>query len=495
MKNSSSHIIIEQERVYVLLTETGNDKMSCNERRSAGRLLKVTAVVWMVLYFLNLLLPDGLAFRVFDPYVDELYSRLACGNHIWLVILKWMSDSAFVFLPLAVFTDRKTFARIVSLFVLPVAIICLLCTNSFMAVIFDQLSDGTYIGAGLRLLRFFDEEAAAVFLDRGLRTGYYVVMYLLEIGVSVGVLLSSRKGLRFENRKSVCKFFEVLVFFVAISMPVYAPMYIGRGYGDSDSFWAFKAFSPAQLAWVIATVILGVAIYQALKRHSREEKYIVMVGITLAMFYQFNGLLTFFGELVAHRFPLQLCNIAAVIYLITLLTKNRAFSRFMVITNVLGAILAYVFCDSSSYGMTYIMNVHYIAQHTWVVLVPILCQALGIFEPLERRDIKSLFTGYNVYYFFIFIVGGIFTGLLELTGNDFWSCNYLYMFDKEASSNLLPFIAPLFDCKITLFGFFPITLVEPVVYLVFLGLSVAAFYLVYLLSKRKKSGRPKTALQ
>ena len=138
------------------------------------------------------------------------------------------------------------------------------------------------------------------------------------------------------------------------------------------------------------------------------------------------------------------------------------------------------------------MNVHYILEHTNVILIPILCATLGIFAPLKTRDIKHFVIGFTMYFTFILIVGGIFTGLKESIADQniasYWNCNYLYMFNKTETVGIVGFVGPLFDAKIKLFNFFTLSLVQPVIYLAFTAICTGAFFLIKLLLRNNKAG-------
>jgi hypothetical protein len=89
-----------------------------------------------------------------------------------------------------------------------------------------------------------------------------------------------------------------------------------------------------------------------------------------------------------------------------------------------------------------------------------------------------------MYFAFVLIIGGIFTGLKDTTGNDYWNCNYLYMFNKAESMKILGFVGPLFDANIKLFGFFTLNLAQPAIYAVFTAICTGAFFLIKFLLRK-----------
>ena len=82
------------------------------------KVAKATVVVWMCFYFLNIFLPDGLVLRAYEDI-----SHFVGGEKIWIVVLRWCNDLAFLVLPVAVFFKKRTFVKITAFFLLP---ICLL---------------------------------------------------------------------------------------------------------------------------------------------------------------------------------------------------------------------------------------------------------------------------------------------------------------------------------------------------------------------------------
>ena len=139
-----------------------------------------------------------------------------------------------------------------------------------------------------------------------------------------------------------------------------------------------------------------------------------------------------------------------------------------------------VLCDTTPFGVAYVMNIHYIFEHTVVILAPILCATLGVFPKLNNKHVIDFILGFTVYFGFVLLVGGIFTGLAERGGAnaDYWNCNYLFMFNKEESVAILGFVGPLFDVKIKLFDFFTLSLVQLVVYAVFAAICTGVFFLM-----------------
>ena len=102
------------------------------------------------------------------------------------------------------------------------------------------------------------------------------------------------------------------------------------------------------------------------------------------------------------------------------------------------------------------------------------------FPKLKNKHVLDFIVGFSIYFGFVHFVGSIFTGIKELGGPnaDYWNCNYLFMFNKEETAKIVGFVAPLFDIKIKLFDFYTISLVQLLVYVVFLAICVGVFFLM-----------------
>ena len=230
--------------------------------------------------------------------------------------------------------------------------------------------------------------------------------------------------------------------------------------------------------WIAWVIIEGVALTLLFRKKSYEDKYIVTLMLSLSLVMQYNQMFTCIGEITAHRMPFQLCNMAGFFILLMLLTKSERIYHFTLVINSVGALIALIVCDTTAYGVAYVMNTHFILEHTNVILTPILCATLGLFPRLKNKHVIDYLVGFGVYYTFVLIVGGVFTGLKELGGPnaDYWNCNYLYMFNKAETTSIVGFVAPFFDVKIKLFNFFTLSLVQLFVLIVFSAICTGAFF-------------------
>ncbi|MBQ7408540.1 MAG: YwaF family protein [Clostridia bacterium] len=447
-----------------------------SENPIVDKVLKVVVVVWMAIYFLNLFLPDAFAMRTFDDVTNYVG-----GENIWFAVVRWFNDVAFVILPIAIFFKKDLFNKFTAY---AVVAICLLNVAAYFEYIKWYTSTD---GAGIMALRFFGDETKAFFINHTFRSIYFGVSMFLELMLAIFITLRSFKSFKInKNVKSVLINVAAFVAILFAIIPIYVPQYLFKGYsmvgaGNLDNFKMGTFF---HIVWMIGVIIEGVVLSLVFKKKSYSDRFILVLILAFALIMQYNQMFTGIGEITTHRMPFQLCNMAGLFILLMLITKNEKIYHFTIVINSVGAIIAMAMCDTTPYGITYIMNIHYVTEHTNVILVPILCATLGIFAPLKTKDIKHFVAGFSIYFVAILLIGGTFTGLYESTGNSYWNCNYLFMFNKAESTKILSFVGPLFDVKFKLFDFFTLSLVQLVVYVVFLAICTGAFFLIKFLLRK-----------
>ena len=116
---------------------------------------------------------------------------------------------------------------------------------------------------------------------------------------------------------------------------------------------------------------------------------LVLYILALSLLMQYNQM---FGaiSLNIERLPFQLCNIGSYLILVALITKSKKIFDFTVIVNVVGVIFALAVpdLDLDGEGLFYLYNMHFILEHTNVLVVPILALLLKIFTRLDRKSLK-----------------------------------------------------------------------------------------------------------
>lgn len=440
------------------------------------KIAQIAVVIWMCLYFINLFLPDGLILRSYDniSYYTE-------GQDVWIVLLRWCNDLAFLVLPVAVFFKKKVFIKITGYFLL---LACLLNVGVYFINIEFFTSP---LGMGIAEIRFLSDGAKQFLRNEVFRSIWFGILSFLELMIIVFVIMRNFEVLKQKpDKKGVLTGLGVFLMLFLSIIPIYAPQYIFGGYSlvGENNFDNFKMGSPFHFIWIGAVIIEGIVLTKLFKKKSYQDRYILVLVLALSLIMQYNQMFTCVGEITTHRMPFQLCNMAGFFILLMLLTKSERIYHFVLVINTVGAIIAMVMCDTTPYGVAYVMNVHYILEHTVVILAPILCATLGLFPKLKNKHVLDFIVGFTIYFGFVHFVGSIFTGIKELGGPnaDYWNCNYLFMFNKEETSKIVGFVAPLFDIKFKLFDFYTFSLVQLLVYVVFLAICVGVFFLMRALS-------------
>lgn len=461
------------------------------------RIAKILVIVWMSIYFINLFLPDGLVLRTYND--TSMYQS---SENIWFVMLRWCNDVAFLVLPVAVFFKKDLFIKITGYFLSIVCLINVICYFKYIAFYTSPL------GAGIAEIRFLSEGAKAFLRDATFRSFYFGVMMYLELILIAYIFIRHFDVLKnqmvdlFTGKANVKGILLGLGAFLLIFLsivPIYAPQYIFKGYSRSDvqAFDTFKMAEPFHIIWVVMVIVEGVALTLLFRKKDYETKYIVVLMLALSLVMQYNQMFTCIGEITAHRMPFQLCNMAGLFILVMLLTRSERMYHFTLVINAVGALIAMALCDTSPFGVAYVMNIHYMLEHTNVILAPILCATLGLFPKLKSKHVIDFLVGWVIYFTFILLVGGTFRGLHNLGGPnaDYWDANYLFMFDKAETSSIVGFIGPLFDINFTLFNFFTFNLTQALIFLVFPLICTGVFFLMKVLLNigKKTDGFPEGA--
>jgi uncharacterized membrane protein YwaF len=192
------------------------------------------------------------------------------------------------------------------------------------------------------------------------------------------------------------------------------------------------------------------------------------------------------GELNCKRMPLQLCNLAAYLTLVSVVFKNRKVFLFNILVNVAGAIIAVLILDGDNSGVISKGNMHYIVEHHNIIITPILCLNLGIFDPIKKGEFKSFVKYFTIYFIAVLIIGTIFNGLAVALDSNWFKCNYLFMFDQAKAKKLIKIAGALFEpsIKIGYFTLYPI--IQITIYVVFSLIG----YLSYVIFRKTVKEKP-----
>ena len=432
------------------------------------KILKTLVVVFMTLTFINVLLPDEFVIGILKlPYRANVFEML----------IRWFNFVAFITLPIAVFFKRDTFKKISVYFCLPVVLIF---TLMFPTIIKGYTSE---LGTGIVDMRILQEFIATFMRNGVFRSAIFFGMVLSEITCIILMIIEDRKFLKF-NKDNIKSFITLLPILILIIMPIYAPETLFNTHTDL----IFLRFSWMHILWIIGLILEVIILCLIFRKRSEEDRYILVLILSLCLLIQYNQLFSSLGELTIERLPLMLCNVAAIVTVISIAFKNKGIYLFNILINVVGGIIALIVLDvETPNGIMGILskdNMHYIFEHNNVILIPILCLVLRVFTPFEKKDYKTFITYFTIYFLFVFVVGTIFNALGKMNNEvEYYYCNYMYLFDKETAAALIPFTAGLFDInfEIGYATFYPI--VQPAIYLLFVGLGTGMFFLLKKLVK------------
>lgn len=438
------------------------------------RIIKIATVAFCTLSFLNVFLPDAFA-------TSHEMSTLATMQEKFQAILRWLNYVCFTVLPIAVFQKNKYFEKLATAFCLPVAVINVLYFYDYLPYF---TSRG---GAGLRTVLILSDEFKDSLLNADFRTVFFGAICLTQLVALI--LLAYRNYGKPSVEKSELKNLVLIGLGITyMSLPIFTPQYL---FGHVDIM--VKRFSLPHIIWIVGIVAIIVVLHRIFKNKSYEVRYLLVLAMSWALLMQFSQMFSASSNLNIMKLPLQLCNLGSYFALLMLLKKSEKLYHFALIVNVVGAVIAIIMLDIGKdvSHLSRLWVVHYIVEHTKVLVVPILCLVLGIFKPLSKRSLKHFSIGFLIYYAFVLVLGTVANGLGRIYAGEsfssFYYANFLFMFDKDVAGGLTGGLTDsLFDIKIA-FGTFELyPVVQLAVLAVFMLLCAGVFFLIYALTKKQR---------
>ncbi|MBQ8322330.1 MAG: YwaF family protein [Clostridia bacterium] len=408
-----------------------------NNAKGIDTLIKILTIAFCALGILR--------FHLSDSFPEAVFS----GSDIFGTLLRWGSHVSYAVLPMSVFFDSRLFKNAALCFSLPVAILCAFNFEHLMEYFLSPLGNG------------WD---TAPFL----RYALYITELLLMISVP---LLVQRRDSHVFNVKDRGEWQNLALGLPAMllyMMPAYIPQAL---FGTTDI--KIEAFSTLHLAWIVLTVCEIVILYLFFRRKSKKDKWVLCAFIIIAQLFHSNSV--FLRGFRFSRIPLQLCCLAAFFYLIILITKNRRLFDFCYIANMIGALVAVVLASFSG-GALQFWNIHYMYEHTMVIVFPVLALSFGLFPRLDRTSLKSMYLIFSCYFLFCLVIG---LAINAFSGNPGCEVNYFYMLDYDIAISYIPFATFTGAIKLTLGPVTVYPILVGVVYVVFV--SICTLY--YLLNR------------
>lgn len=407
-----------------------------NSKVNPDLVLKILAVILPVIGIIRYFLSDSFVETVVG-FEDPLQTVLRWGYHICYAVI-----------PISVFFDSRLFRNIASYFSLPMSILSAIFFNDTFAYFTAPGAGGYYVNVHFRYF-------------------FYSLELVIAIILPVLMQLHHKHIINLKNPKEPLVALGVTALILIQMMPSYIPNSIIESIDLKTGM-----FEELHLLWLGCLALEIILLHFIFRNRSEKDKNLLLVFLVLAQVMHTTS--PMIRGFTFSRLPLQLCNIAAFFYLYMIIKKDKKVFDFCYLANLVGAAIAMILVDFSSNPVTF-WNIHYIYEHSFVVMVPVLCITLGIFPRLDKHAIKNMFTYFSAYFIFIFIFGTIVNGLD--TTPDFLPVNHFYMFSPKVAIDYLPFVGftELIHLEFNGFEIYPILVIT--IFVVFLALNILFYFI------------------
>ena len=440
------------------------------KNKNINKILKILVIIYCIIIFIvTITLPDAYV-RCFDN--NELTHSL---KDIIYALVRWFNALNFVILPIAVFYNNQIIRKIAKYFSLPMIIISIICYPIHLQNYTSTL------GRGLNSIDILSASFKKFLINPIFRSIIQGIIWLLEL--SIIIMLSKENKIKI-NIKEIPKYLVILIFLLISSIPIYIPQHL---FGYSNII--FDKWTLPHLLWILFIIIEILALNKIFKNKPKEIKKILCLILSLSLFLQYNQM---FGaiSMSIKRLPFQLCNIGAYLILLSLITENKRIFNFTLIVNVIGVLFALFLPDLDGEGLFYLYNMHFIFEHTNVLVVPLLALSLKLFPKLDQKALKDCLLGFTIYFVFVLIIGTLFNAIALKTNNSFYEANYLFMFNQTVATNFIESLGKLFNNQIKIGKYIVLyPVIQLVVYITFIVLCTILYYIIRLIYiiKDKKS--------
>ena len=429
-----------------------------------NKILKITVITYCVIYILTILLPDASVLSY-----DKIVLKSLNGEMRGVAILKWFGSLSFIMLPLAIFFKNRTIKNISIYFCTIITLLNII----FYPTLIDYLTSTT--GRGLNSIAVIGPGLKDFLINPIFRSVVLGLLWIVELSLPIILAVQEKHIFNVKDLKEYGYFFLVLIVTLMSCIPIYVPQHL---FGYTDII--FEAWSVPHILWIISVIVEIVTLYFIFRNKDAENKRIMLFILSLSLVMQYNQM---FGAISINieRLPLQLCNIGSYLILFTLIFKSKKLFDFTIIVNVVGVLIALVVPVLDNEGLFYLYNMHFILEHTNVIVVPILALSLGVFPRLDKKSLKHFLIGFASYFALVLVLGTIFNAIAKSTGNNFYSANYLFMFDKKTAAELIPFTESLFDINFSIGSLTLYPIIQSLIGIVFTILCLAVYGVIRLI--------------
>lgn len=415
-----------------------------------GIYIKILSLLFCAVGFFRFMLSDSFVFVINGGYYNEIFYD---ATDPLQTVLRWGYYLNYSVIPMAAFFDSRLFKNIMSYVCLPFSVLSCLFFDDFMVYF---LSDS---GNGLHLAPWF-------------RYVYFILELALAIAIPIVIQIERKHIFAFKDKTEWKNFLLALPLITILMVPVYAPQSL-FGYSKMIA----SQGSDYHTGWIVILFIATLALYYAFRFKPYRERYMLCVFLTIVLFFHYDSL--YLMGFSIPRLPIQLCNLASYFYILAIPFKMKRFFQFCFLTNVTGALLAIILPDflPGAFGF---WNMHFVLEHSLVLMIPVLGVGLRIFPRVNKASLKYMFIGFSVYFVFCLSSGIILNGYSDVTG---FEVNYFFLFDLEKAFQQFPFFAftENFHLQFGRFEFYP--LFVTFIYASFLVLCVVFYHAVKFIYK------------
>lgn len=379
-----------------------------NEKRNFLLFFKCLTVVFCTVGLFRFFLSDSF---VFVRYAYYSYESPYNDRDILMSILRWGYYLNYVVLPMGVFFNSKLFKNIAVWFCLPFSLLSAVFFNRYM---YYFLSPDGYNIHGAVWFRY----------------GFFAFELILAILIPLLMVTKQKHKFHIKDKEERNNFFLALPLILLQMLPVYLPQSL-------IGFVRFRIteLSLVQITWIICLIVVTFGVFWYFTFTDYRTRYMFCMFLTLVLFFHYNSL--YLVGLTVPRLPFQLCNIGAYFYMVCVPFKKKKMFDFCLLANVVGAVIAIMAPDESS-SATGFWGVHYIWEHSLVLLVPLFCMLLRVFPRVKTKSLKYMTVGFTIYFVFCLLSGTILNGFEDITG---YRVNYFFLFETDKAIDVFPFMS------------------------------------------------------
>lgn len=415
-----------------------------------NKFLKIFTVVFCAVGFFRFMLSDSFVYVINGAYFNGVYYD---ATDVLQTILRWGYYLNYAVLPMAVFFEGRLFKNIASYFCLPFTLLSTIFFNDFMGYFLSSAGQGLHLVPWIRYV-------------------YFVVELILALVIPIVMQIRHKHVFNVKDKKEWKNFLIALPFVVIIMMPVYVPQSL-IGYSSLLA----KIGSAYHIAWIALLLIVTLGLYYIFRFKNKKERYMLCVFLTIVLFFHYDSL--YLMGFSIPRLPIQLCNIASYFYMVAILFKKNKLFQFCFIANITGALIAIVAADFSV-GAFGFWNMHFVFEHSLVLMIPALAMGLRIFPRISKSTIKYTFIGFCCYFVFCLTAGTLLNAFSNSTG---YTVNYFYLFDLKKALKYFAFLTFVRDFGINIGDFTLYPFIVLIVFVAFFLLCLIFYALVKLLYK------------